>query len=314
MFSAFSQIRIENYRMKEQDNWIRDSRNSTAQIQQFKSNIVNNNEVIFDIDVLMNVEAKSFVAVYNVRQVAENAVKVNELMSTRLNDFISALSEKGIKRSAITLDLISQTPIYGIEKSRKLFSTTSNEVPIGFELEKNVIIRYNNYEDINWIAAMAAGFEIYDLVKVDVFAKDPQLFLDTMRHASMSYLKKMLKDFKDAGIVLDTLKRTISEKNTAIYPITRYQKYNPLSKPGYSSLLKGTDATSVETIPSASLYYNHFAFTDYDIVIHSQITKPVIQYTMNVKVKYMDYPKAKKIEKQIYYLTPEGRMQLLDVK
>ena len=311
---VFSQIRIENYRAKEQSNWMRESRSAAKQIQTFKSQIVNNNEVLFDIDILMNVEAKSFVAVYNIRQVAEDAVKVNELMDNRLNAFIKDLGTKGISRSDITIDLISQTPIYGIEKSRKLFSKSSNEVPIGFEMEKNLIIQYRKYEDINWIASMAAGHEIYDLVKVDFFAKNPKLYLDTMRHAGLQYLKQAVKEMKNVGIELDTLKRTISEKNGAIYPITRYQKYNPLGKPAYGSLLKGTEATSVETIPSPSLYYNHFAFANYDIVLHSEITKPVIQYTMNIKVKYMDYPKPGKTVKQIYYLTPDGRMQLLDVK
>ncbi len=312
--SAFAQIKIESYRWKEQQNYVRESRNSTQQLERNKSQFVNNNEIQFDLDVLMNVEATSYAAVYNVRQVAENVVKVNELMDKRINNFIAALLDKGVKRTDITVDLISQSPIYGLEKDRRLFSTSFNEVPIGFEIEKNVIIRYTDYESINWIASTAAGFEIYDLVKVDHFADVTQNYLDSMRKAAISCLEGYLKDLEQIGLKMDTMKKVMTETNTAIYPITRYHKYNPLSKPAYNSLLEGSSASTVETIPSPSLYYNHFSFENFDVILHPEVTSPAIQYTLNMKVKFMDYPKPAPAKREIYYLTPDGRMQLLQVK
>ena len=72
----------------------------------------------------------------------------------------------------------------------------------------------------------------------------------------------------------------MTETNTAIYPITRYHKYNPLSKPAYNSLLEGSSASTVETIPSPSLYYNHFSLENFDVILHPEVTSPAIQYTL----------------------------------
>ena len=87
-----------------------------------------------------------------------------------------------------------------------------------------------------------------------------------------------------------------------------------LSKPAYQSLLEGSEATTVETILSPSPYYNHLDFSNYDIVIHSEVSEPVIQYSMNLKVKYMERPRVQQVIKQIYYLSQDGRLQLLDSK
>ncbi|MCB9245459.1 MAG: SIMPL domain-containing protein [Flavobacteriales bacterium] len=305
-----AQIKIGNYKMNEMQNWDRAGMINTRQVAESKAVMPGSQENLLDIDVLMNVEASSFSAVFNIRQVGETAVSVNEIMDKRLSEFAAALGDIGIDKGSIVTDLISQTPIFGIEKERKLFTKTLNEVPLGFELEKNLIIRYSKYSDLERIVRIASNHEIYELVKVDFFAMDPSHYYDTMRIAAVNYAKQVVNQLKPVGIRLDTMRMNWSEQTSAIYPITRYQQYTPMSKPGYSTLLANRGSTTLETVPSPSLYYNHLAFSNFEVVLHPLVDQPVIQYVMNLKVRFSYPPEPSKL---IYVLSPDGKLQPLDI-
>lgn len=306
-----SQIRIGNYKMNEMQNWDFGNQANARQVEAAKAILPSAQENLLDVDILMNVKASAFSAVFNIRQVGETAIAVNEIMEKRLADFKNALKEVGIDQGAIITDLISQTPIFGIEKERKLFTKTLNEVPLGFELEKNLIIPYANFQDLEKIVEIAARNEIYELVKVDYFTADPSVYYDSMRMRGVDYAKNVIKQIAPLGIRLDTLQVNWSEQTSTIYPITRYQRYNPLSKPGYSALLANRGSTTLETIPSPSLYYNHLAFNSFEVVIHPEVTEPVVQYVLNMKVRYSYPPQPMKV---IYVMGADGRLQPLDIR
>lgn len=312
-----AQISVQNYRMQEQQNWNSNIHLSQQQLKMFKAGILNNNEVTLDVDILMNVEATDYTAVFNVRQVAETAVDVNVVFNDRLSEFLTNLKKHNVTRKDVVVEIISQVPIYGLKSERKLFSKTDQEVPIGFELHKNISVSFTDYDLLNEIVFEASKSEIYDLIKVDYFAKNPFAYYDTMRHAASQYLKALEANYITAGFPLDTFTRILAEKTGAVYPISRYSTYKGLSQLSYDKLLKKAGGTVVPTLVSApSMYYNPLPFTDFDVVIRPRITRPSIQYTLNVQVKLMNYPKSPKgpkVEKQFFMITPEGNVKMVDV-
>lgn len=315
--ASFAQIEIGNYRMNEMKNWNDNIVISNQQLNQFKAQIRNNREMVLSVDVMMNIEATSYTVVFNVRQVAETALEVNQLFNSRLNALKSNLEKYKLINSDLVVEVISQVPIYGLKSQKKLFSTSHHEVPIGFELHKNVSISFTDYNLLNDIVFEASKSEIYDMVKVDYFAKNPMLYYDTMRHAAGQYIKAIEKSYKEAGYRIDTFERVMAEQTGAVYPITRYTQYKPLSKLSYTKLLKKGEGTIVPTVKATpSMYYNPLPFHDFDLILHADIQKPSIQYTMNIQAKFMQPVKVNptvKIEKQFFMITDDGQVKLINV-
>ena len=64
------------------------------------------------------------------------------------NDLVDALlarvGKEGVKDDDVFTDMLSFVPVYEIETTRKLFSKTYQEVPAGFEIQKNIHIRFRD--------------------------------------------------------------------------------------------------------------------------------------------------------------------------
>ena len=99
-------------------------------------------------------------------------------------------------------------------------SDTLVEIPKGFELQKNVHIRYNDPSLLDRIVTAAARQEIYDIVKVDYFVKDPEAVYTQLRDATFKYLKKIENQYKTIGIDLGVTPH-INPENFVLMEITQ---------------------------------------------------------------------------------------------
>lgn len=320
---ATGQIRIDNYKMNERNLWNSQIQLNQQDMQRLRADVMRTDDFTMDVEILFNVEATSYAAVFSVRQVAETALEVNTMMNERIEAFKAGLKTLGSAKNDIVVEIISQVPIYGIEKEKKLFSKSLNEVPIGFELHKNITITFRDYDFLNDIVFEASKNEIYDLIKVDYFAKNPQLYYDTMRHAATSYLNAIYKKYKEAGFNLDSFNKMMGENTGTVYPISRYRDYQGLSRLSYDKLLKKAGSTVImDPIVAPSVYYNHLPFSEFDIVLNPSISKPTIQYTFRLQARYIKIQKAppvqvkveKTIEKQFFFITDSGEVKFIDLK
>ena len=85
---------------------------------------------------MANVKADSYVAIFSVTQTAKTAQEVNALMDTRINQAVEQIRKR--PNTEVLVDMISFVPQYEYEADKKIFSKTYNEVPVGFELKKNI--------------------------------------------------------------------------------------------------------------------------------------------------------------------------------
>ncbi|MFT5513534.1 MAG: hypothetical protein ACI8SE_001942 [Bacteroidia bacterium] len=320
--ASSAQINVDNYRAIEYKNWSSNQVQVKHQLNQLKAQWATGNDVTMDINLLMNVEATSYTAIFNVRQIAKTSLEVNTLLNDRIVTFKKALSEIGIEKNDVIVEVISQVPIYGLKTFKKLFSTSQNEVPIGFELHKNITIIFKNYDALNDIVFEASKSEIYDLVKVDYFAENPYQYYDTMRQILTSYIHKLETRYDEIGLDLDSFDRMVSEKTAAVYPIARYTPYSGLTRMSYDELLEKNQELSVpvRTIVSPSMYYDYLPFDNFDVILHPKVIKPSIQYTMNMKIRFTQKPKVRvktvtktEVEKKFFMITEDGQVKLIDV-
>ncbi|HTA28508.1 MAG TPA: SIMPL domain-containing protein [Bacteroidia bacterium] len=265
------------------------------------------NDQQFDIKVngLMNVVATNYVAVFNIVQLGLTAKSTDSMMNGTIEEFKQNLQKLSIDTSDIRIDMISFVPKYGYQSDKKIFSKKYNEVPDGFELEKNIYIRFKKSSALDGILSAAAAAEIYDLVKVDYFLPNAQKLIDSLRLKCLFEVKSRVKSYEIVGFELDTLKKTMADNFTTIFPQTRYYSYSAFSRPSFASLKKKpSDQPFVsEYSKPVSRYYNQVDYDSYDIVINPLITEPVVQLSYTVDVKYfLKSEQPVKTPKKIYYI------------
>ena len=269
--------------------------------------ISNDEEIITQVNGLLNILADSYVAVFNIVQVGESMDSVDQIMNKRVANFQLKLKGIGIDAEDIKVDLISFVPKYDIEEVNRIFSKSYNEVPVGFEMQKNVSVLYKKSSKLDDIVSAAANSEIYDIVKVDYFIANIQKSLDSLRIRCLKEIKDKSRSYELIGFKLDTLKKVMSDNFITIYPQTRYFSYNSVSRPSLNAVKKKSSQATLNEIPQTiSKFYNQVDYDKYDIVINPVITEPVVQISYTVTIKYL-LKKEEAKEKNIYYiLTPSG--------
>jgi uncharacterized protein YggE len=272
---------------------------------------IQNGETTLTVSGLLNAKADTFVAFFHITQVGETAEKTDSLMNVRIDRFKTSL--RRIRRDTLSVftDMISFVPKYDIRVFKRIFSKTYNEVPDGFELQKNVTVRYRNAADLNMIVTAAAQAEIYDLVKVDYFLSDVKKQYDQLRARCQEALKAQIKYFEGLGVRLDTVRKNLDEDFVTVLPQTRYGSYVAVSRPSLNAAKK-IDITSTEkdkfysVDPSPSRYYQAVPYSNYDVVINPVVNEPVVQLTYQVSVKYFLPAEAKKA---VMLVLPNGQLQ-----
>jgi len=117
---------------------------------------LNNNEVEISINALSNQKAESYTAIFSMLQVGKTADETNTLLNSRLDGFLADLKTLGIPAADIYVDMVNFLPKYEYDVSKKLFSKkTYTEIPKGFELQKNIHIRYTTPALLDRILAAA---------------------------------------------------------------------------------------------------------------------------------------------------------------
>lgn len=268
--------------------------------------VISDGQITLTVSGLLNAKADTFVAFFNVNQVGETAASVDSLMNVRINRFQAALRQQRRDTLVVHTDMISLVPRYDIRTLKKVFSRTYNEVPDGFELQKNVTITYHTATDLNMIVTAAAQAEIYDLVKVDYFLSNVKKYYDQLRTQCLETMKARIKSLESMGVKVDTLRRIFDDDFATVLPQTRYGSYSAVSRPSLSAMKKDDiegKFHSMET--SLSKYYEAVPFTSYDVVVNPVVSEPAVQLTYQMSLKYI-VPEAKS---NLMLITPTGHLQ-----
>lgn len=235
-------------------------------------------------NVMMNVKASHYVAMFGLSQAGEGAEVCNSLMNQRINGFIERLMILGIKKSDINIDFISQVPVYEYEVEKKLFSKTFQEVPSGIYLNKNIHIAYKDNNVFEQILVEAAKFDIYDLIKVDYIVENMEVVYDSLRNSAIQLINKKTQSFKKLGLNFGSRFQIASEDYASNYPPSNYRSYRAFSSPSLQNVKKNTSVNQVSK-PETS-FYEHIPYQKFDLVINPQIIEPAVQFTYSIKVKY----------------------------
>lgn len=238
-----------------------------------------------EVSAIMNVKANEYVMILGTSQVGETLENCYELINKRIDGFKTALINLGIKKEDIFADYISQFPVFEIEVEKKLFSKTYHEIPSGYELKKNIHVHYKGNTLAEKIMLQAAKNEIYDIIKVDYIVDNQKAIYDTLRQACIEVIQTKVREYGNIGIVTTSDYELISENVNATYPLEKYSTYAEFARYSANSTKMGSKVISKYDVPA--LYYNPIPYNNYEIVINPVVIEPVVQFTYNVKVKYV---------------------------
>lgn len=274
----------------------------------------------FEVRGLSNVVADGHLATFNLVQVAPSAEEAAQIFGQRMQQLRAGLEELGIDWQDVTIDMVSQVPIYTIEVEKKLFSKdTYQEVPAGVELQKNILIYFAKASQLDSILTVAARAEMYDLVKVDYFVQDHEAVCRDLRNRCKAQLDEQVAFYRSLGIRLDTAQRALSFSQSVLYPMSRYRSYQP------SSMVRLQDQktqTEVEQVRQPqTLYYHAFPDQAFDVVINPAVREPVVQFIYVLKVRFaFDAPQPPQVRTEIkrqreyIILTPDGQTRTLELR
>lgn len=278
------------------------------------ANLMNDNTIIVSLNGLLNARADTYVASFHILQIGHTASMTDSLMNVRIKKFKSTLHSSGLDSASVHTDIISFVPKYDVHVFKKLFSKTLNEVPDGFEMQKNVIVNYKNSAQLNMIVTAAASAEIYDLVKVDYFVSNVEKEYSKLQENAVKIFKERLKTLWAAGVKIDSIKTTFAEDFGTTLPQNRYGQYQALARASF----KAKDATGEGSKmsfyePTASRYYQALNYDNFDFVIDPVVSEPMVQLTYQMKVRFSLRTEKEEKPDNYLFMGNNGQIQKLNL-
>lgn len=268
-----------------------------------------NSDIFLSVKGLANLKADAYVAIFNITQVGKTTKEVNDLMTERIEQALGVIKAKpGVD---VFVDMISFVPVYEFDIEKKIFSRrTYNEVPKGFELKKNIHIKYTEPSLMHDIMMALSGAEIYDLVRVDYISNHMEAIKKQLMAKAKTRLEEQLKQYESLlAIRFDSLEKQLMDGFKVVLPTEMYRSYQAYSNSSLSLKRLGNIKRRKK---STTLYYQPILDKEFDFVINPIIIEPVIQvmYELKLRVK-REKKQVQKQGKDYVLITPNGDLKNL---
>lgn len=264
-------------------------------------------------EVMMNVRATSYTAIFAASQNGRDAYEVDSLMSGRIAQIRYALGMLGIAEADIHIDAVSMVPTHAFKVEEKKFNKRSIEIPTGFEMKKNIHVLFKNHNVLDRIISEMAFADIYDLVKVDYNIDGMNSYYEELKKAAMDVIKSKESTYADLKFYLETT--GMSDGFSVSYPIERYKSYTAYhsgSSPQavmyerefrdlnnfninsknttihYNATADARNQTfTVQTAEkNRTIFYDRMPYNQFDKVINADIEEPSIQFYYSLQLTY----------------------------
>lgn len=250
-----------------------------------KSYYLNDTTMMVSAQVLLNVPADAYTAVFALVQVGQDLPTADNLMAARIENFKRELAKLGIPAENVFVDMIAIEPKFETTVEKRLFSKNAVETPAGFELAKNVHVMFSTEDLLGKIVSAAVAAEIYDLVKVDYFVNDLEGHYSKMRKDCVKLIMDKKAAYSQLGVDFDTTYTVVVEDDFAsYYPIDRYMDYLAYSRTSLDAL-RGKTVASAER--NRTQFYHKLSYNGYDKVGNASVLIPPIQLTYSMQAKYV---------------------------
>lgn len=309
---AFGQIGGNQlYQNQNSENLYYQNSNS-AQTQNFSKIRTDQNKMTFEVNVLNNVRADSYVVTLGVNQESHSVETCNAKINQRIASFITEIKKLGIKEKDIYVDFVTQTKIYGYQSNSEGTRININQKDDGFEIKKNVIFKIENILLFDKIVEIASKSEIHNIVNVEYYVLNQDLVYEAMLEEAMNMIEKrknLLKTEKSKWELDPVYEISFS----SVQPGSQYKKFQAFETSNISySNYYNSDKVIVqqEQRKSNTFFFDGLPTANFDKIMNADTAIVGLQYVMNVRVTYEATEKEKK---QFHIITPNGDLKLIDL-
>lgn len=243
------------------------------------------NTYAVDAKVLINITPDEYLVTFALVQEGPSPEACTLAIDERINQFKQELQKLGISPSDIFVDFVTQTPVYDYKVKRdNSKSSTATEYEAGFELKKNLMIRYTQRDLLDGMTQAAARYQIYDLVKVDFIVRNPGALREKLRAEALGVIRRKLAESeKILGIKYRPAAIDI-ERYSNEEPGDLYRSYTAFESSDVATTGKGSLRVLNKRKP-VTYYFEGVDTGEFDVIINPVITSPVAQYGVYVRVR-----------------------------
>lgn len=230
----------------------------------------------------MNVKPDEYVAVFGISQEGETLDQAQAGMEETVGDFMVSLRDLKVASVDTFVDFVAQNRIYGYDTSTE---NLAKEIVVGFEVKKNVSIRYRDYALLDKLIAAASKAGIFDLVKVDYIVKDIAAVRKRIMEEAAKVIKtKMEEQERLLGIKMGQPTQVMPSPLSVYYPVEMYDSYVAQESEEVYGYRQGM--TIQRARKPRTFYYNPLAAKDFDMAVNPSLIEPAVQFAIYVRVKY----------------------------
>ncbi len=239
--------------------------------------------MFLEANVLMNVKADEYVAVFGVLQEGATVAECNQKMDATVGEFSVELKQLGIGGDDVFVDFAAQNKIYGFQVTGSI----AKERLVGFELKKNVSVHYKDKLLLDKLVIAASKSKIFDLIKVDYVVRDPTAVQGKLMDDAAQVLRQKAALYeKLLGIKLQPPVQVYAEKPSIYFPTEMYDSYAASESEEISSDSDRQKYTIQGARKSRTFFFNGLNADGFDHITNPVIIEPVVQFTLYLKVKY----------------------------
>jgi uncharacterized protein YggE len=237
-----------------------------------------------EANVLMNVKADEYLAVFGVAQEGVTLLDGNKKIDAQVNDFLNALQGLGVNRNDIFIDFITQNRVYDFG----IAGNTAKEKLSGFEVKKNIAVRYKEKPLLEKMLTAASKSSIFDLIKVDYVVSDMAGMRDKLLEEASKIIRKKEESYARLLGVKMRPASVYLEKYNAFFPSEMYNAYVAYESGSVEN--SGRDLRVLEKRKANTFYFNPLHAGEFDSIINAPGAEPVVQLTLYLRVKYLLNP------------------------
>ena len=235
-----------------------------------------------DASVLMNVKPDEFVAVFGVSEEGKTLALAQAGMESAIRDFTASLRQLKVAPADVFVDFVAQNRIYGYDTSKE---NLAKEIVAGFEVKKNISIRYKDHALLDKLTAAASKAGIFDLVKVDYVVKDIAAARKRIMEEAAKVIKSKMEEQEQLlGVKVGQPIQVMPSQLSAYYPVEMYDSYVAQESEDVYGYRQGM--TVQRARKPRTFYYNPLAAKDFDVAINPSLIEPAVQFAIYVRVKY----------------------------
>jgi hypothetical protein len=244
--------------------------------------------VVLQSEVLYNAKPTHYLAIFAVNQEGENIAQTDTFLNQRLEVFKRGLQRLAISETDVYVDFVSLVPKYEVLPDKKRRSKTANELPVGFQIKKNIHIQFTDSRLLDKIISAAAVAEIYDLAKVEVDVPDLKKFRDEIAAEGLKIVAAKAARYTSLNMKVVTL--SMGDNFEIYYPTEQYESYMAASTDYAQVQTNASFRQNKMAIKYASkdktVFYNRLPYDQFDVVMNPNFVEPPIQIHYKVLVRY----------------------------